>query len=87
MNTKPTGTKSYPILHPCDRPNKEVSYHKMDWLSGLKVMSNEQEQPFSENNLGGDGLFCSPFTAFGDAGGEKNPPTTPPAPIGRFSTF
>lgn len=31
----------------------------MDWLSGLKVIGNEQEQLFSENNLRGDGLLCS----------------------------
>lgn len=33
----------------------------MDWLSGLKVMSNEQGQLFSVNNLGRDELFVPIF--------------------------
>lgn len=39
MNTRPTGTKT---VQPRYGTNKEVSYYKMCWLSGLKVMSNEQ---------------------------------------------
>lgn len=51
---------------------KDSNYHKMDWVSGLKVQRNEQRGHLSENNHVGDGLSCSPlFAAFGDAEREK----------------
>lgn len=62
----------------------------MDWLSGLKVMSNEQGQLVSENNLGRDGLFVPIFQLLVTQKEEKkknSPSTKPPAPIGRFSTL
>lgn len=59
----------------------------MGFLSGLKVMSNEQRRLLWKQPRRRWAPVSPPPFYFSDAERENSPPTKSPAPIGHFSTF